>query len=404
MLLRGNVLRFFAFCQLALAVYVWAGVPPTFHKEVEPILQSRCQGCHRAGEAAPMPLVTFQDARPWAKAIRAAVVGGKMPPWHADPRYGKFSNDLSLTPAEKETLIAWVDGGAREGNPADAPKARVFTDGWRIPKPDVVFEMPETFRVPASGAVNYQYFSVPTNFTEDRWVEAAEVRPGDRSVVHHAIVVIDSPRGEQFQEYLAGYAPGMTPQEWKPGQARLIKAGSSLVFQMHYSTNGKASRDRTKVGLIFAKRPASQQIVAMQAAAHWLAIPPGEANYQTSASVTIQEPSLLIGMRPHMHLRGKSFQFRVVYPGGATETVLDVPHYDFNWQPYYYLDTPKPLPRGTRIEAYATFDNSANNPFNPNPAATIFWGPQSWDEMMIGWLDIGVPVKNTRTTETSGEF
>ncbi len=377
----------------SIVAFSLSAAPITFHKQVEPILQMRCQGCHRPGETAPMPLLTYPQARPWAKAIKGALVSGKMPPWQADSHYGRFSNDLSLAPGEKETLIAWVDGGALEGNPADAPKPRAFSEGWRIPKPDIVFEMPEDFNIPASGVLNYQYFPVPTHFTEDKWVEMVEVRPGDRSVVHHAIVVVDSGDGYEGQEYLAGYAPGMTPQVWKPGQARLIKAGSNLVFQMHYSTNGKPARDRTRIGLIFAKKPAAEQVVAMQAAAHWLAIPAGEPDYHTSAVAIIRETSYLMGMRPHMHQRGKSFVFRAVYPTGETETLLNVPHYDFNWQPYYYLETPKLLPRGTRIEASAVFDNSLNNPFNPNPAATVFWGPQSWDEMMIGWFDVTIPAR-----------
>jgi hypothetical protein len=349
-----------------------------------------------------MPLLTYQQTRPWAKAIRTALLEGKMPPWQADPHYGKFSNDLSLAPGEKEALVAWVDNGAVEGNPADAPKPRKFTDGWRIAQPDVVFEMPADFHVPASGVLDYQYIPVATHFTEDKWVQAVEVRPGDRSVVHHAIVVVDDGTGANNEEYLAGYAPGMTPQSWKPGDARLIKAGSTLIFQMHYQTIGKAATDRTKIGLIFAKTPPTRQIVAMQAAAHWLAIPPGEANYRTSAVSVLQEDSYLMGMRAHMHLRGKSFEFRAVYPSGESEILLSIPAYDFNWQPYYYLQTPKLMPKGTRIEARAVFDNSANNPFNPDPSKTIFWGPQTWDEMMIGWFDLAVPVKapSTRSVGT----
>lgn len=380
---------------LSICTVMDAAPAVTFHKDVEPILQNRCQGCHRPGEAAPMPLLTYQQARPWAKAIRAALLEGKMPPWQADPRYGKFVNDLRLAPGEKETLVAWIDGGAPEGSPADAPKPRGFVEGWRIPKPDVVFEMQQDFNVPATGTIDYQYISVPTHFTEDKWVQAAEVRPGNRAAVHHAIVVIDSADGELGQEYLAGYAPGMSPQMWKPGQARLVKAGATLVFQMHYQATGKPAKDRTKIGLIFAKKPATEQIVAMQAAAHWLAIPPGDANYRVTASETIREPAMLVGLRAHMHLRGKSFTFRARYPDGETETLLDIPHFDFNWQPYYYLAKPKPLPVGTRIEAIAVFDNSVNNLANPNPRATVFWGPQTWDEMMIGWFDIAIPVHST---------
>ena len=344
-----------------------------------------------------MTFLNYKEVRPWAKAIRSALLTGKMPPWQADPRYGHFSNDLSLAKGEKETIISWIDAGAREGNPADAPKARVWVDGWRIPRPDVVFEMPEEFAVPANGVINYQYIPVPTNFTEDKWVEMVEVRPSDRSVVHHAIVVIDSGSGMRGQEYLAGYAPGMAPQFWKPAQARLIKAGSYLVFQMHYTTNGKASRDRTRLGLIFAKKPPTERIVSMQVMEPSLTIPAGNGNFRVDASLVITKAARLAGMRAHMHLRGKSFQFRAVYPNGETEILLDIPKYDFNWQPYYYLETPKVLPAGTRIECTAYFDNSANNPFNPDSNAVIRWGPQTWDEMMIGWLDIAVPVAQERS-------
>lgn len=344
-----------------------------------------------------MPLITYEQVRPWAKAIRTSVLTGKMPPWQADPHYGKFSNDLSLGPGEKDKIVAWVDSGAQEGNEADAPKPALFTDGWRISKPDVVFEMPEDFDVPAKGVIDYQFISVPTHFTEDKWVQMAEVRPGDRSLVHHAIVVIDTGAGANNQEYLAGYAPGSDPQIWKPGQARLIKAGSTLVFQMHYQATGKAGHDRTKLGLVFAKKPVTERIVAMQVMDPGLAIPPGAPNFRVDASLVIKENVRLAGMRAHMHLRGKSFQFRAIYPNGETEILLDIPKYDFNWQPYYYLETPKLLPAGTRIECTAYYDNSANNPFNPDPTALVRWGPQTWDEMMIGWLDIAVPVARERS-------
>lgn len=366
-----------------------AAAVPTFHRDVLPILQNRCQSCHRPGEAAPMPLLTFKEVRPWAKAIRGSVLQGKMPPWSADPRHGKFRNDLSMPAAERDLLVSWVDGGSPEGDPADAPAPRTFTEGWKIAKPDAIFEMPQPFEVPASGAIDYQYFSVPTNFTEDRWVESVEVRPGDRSVVHHAIVTVDS-GGWTGRQYLAGYAPGMSPQIWPKGQARLIKAGSYLTFQMHYTANGKATRDRTRIGLIFAKAPAKEQVVALNASAYWFSIPPREANYRVESAAALREEVKLVGMRAHMHLRGKSFQFRAVYPTGESEILLNIPKYDFEWQPYYYLETPKLLPRGTRIECTAYFDNSANNPRNPDPSAEVSWGPQSWDEMMIGWFDVAV--------------
>lgn len=344
-----------------------------------------------------MPLLTYAQTRPWAKAIRSAVLNGKMPPWHADPHVGKFLNDPSLAAREKDTLIAWIDAGAPEGKACDAPPPRKFTEGWQISKPDAVFEMPVEFSVPANGTLDYQYFPVATNFTEDKWIEAVEVRPGDRSVVHHAIVVTGAPEDYFSQDFLAGYAPGTVPQVWKPGQARLVKAGTHLIFQMHYTTNGKPTKDRTRIGIVFAKKPATEQIVAMQAAAHRLAIPAGDPHYRSIGIAMIEEPSYLVGIRAHMHLRGKAFTFRAVYPNGATEVLLDIPRYDFNWQPYYYLESPKLLPKGTRVEAIGVFDNSANNPANPNPSATVFWGPQSWDEMLIGWFDMAVPAKEFRS-------
>jgi len=371
---------------------VQAGAAVTFYKNVEPILQARCQGCHRPQEAAPMSFLSYQEVRPWAKAIRAAVASGKMPPWQADPHVGKFSNDLSLTSGERETILAWVDGGALEGDFTDAPAAKTYVPGWRISKPDLVFELPEEVSIPAAGAIDYQYISVPTHFTEDKWVEMVEVRPGNRSLVHHAIVMVDEIGDGEGQEYLGGYAPGMSPQMWKPGQARLVRAGSSLVFQMHYTTTGKAGKDRTKIGLVFAKSPPGERIGSMEVMAPWMVLPPGEANIRVRAALTLQEPVRLMGIRPHMHLRGKSFQVRAVYPGGETEALLDIPKFNFDYQPYYYLATPKLLPRGTRIECVAMFDNSANNPRNPDPGATVTWGPQTWDEMMIGWLDVATPV------------
>ncbi|MBI3694913.1 MAG: thiol-disulfide isomerase [Acidobacteria bacterium] len=369
-----------------------SGAEVTFYKDVLLILQQRCQTCHRPGEIGPMALETYKDTRPWAKAIREAVILKRMPPWHADSQYGRFRNDLSLPPREIETLVVWVDGGAREGEPADAPPPRRFTQGWRIPQPDAVFELPEEVRIPASGTLDYQYYSVSTHFTEDRWVEMAEVRPGNRAVVHHAIVMVQDDTGFRFGRYLAGYAPGMSPQTWKPGQARLIPAGSALIFQMHYTANGKAGVDRSRIGLVFAKRPPESRIVAMSASNHWLAIPPGAANHRVEASTTVTEPLSLVGMRPHMHLRGRSFEFRAVYPTGESQVLLRVPRYDFNWQPYYYLEQPILLPPGTRIECTAHYDNSANNPRNPDPNVEVHWGEQSWDEMMLGWFDVAISV------------
>jgi hypothetical protein len=320
-----------------------------------------------------------------------------MPPWFADPHYGKFSGDPSLSASEIGVLTAWADGGAKAGNASDAPPARRFPSEWKIGKPDAIFELPQPVQVPATGAVDYQYYVVPTGFTEDHWVEAIEVRPTDRSVVHHAIVYVQGDQGWSVSQYLGGYAPGAVPQIWKPGQARLIKAGSSLLFQMHYTTNGKPATDRTRVGFVFAKRPPEQQVIAMLSTNHWFQIPPENPDYVVDSVRVIPLDSYLVGMRAHMHVRGKSFEFRAVYPDGRTEILLRVPNYDFNWQPYYYLENPIKLPRGTRMECTAHFDNSADNPFNPNPQKTVGWGEQSWDEMMIGWLDVAFPVRRELT-------
>ncbi|HUQ91713.1 MAG TPA: cytochrome c [Bryobacteraceae bacterium] len=366
---------------------------PSFYKDVLAVLMERCQTCHRAGEAGPMPLMTYAQARPWAKAIRDAVATGRMPPWHADSTVLRYRNDLSLTEAQRKILIEWAESGAGEGNPKEAPRQKEFAEGWRILKPDAVFPIPESFEVPAEGVLDYQYFTVATNFTEDKWVEMAEVRPSARAVVHHAIVSVRAPNeyGWYGGQFLAGYAPGAAPQIWMPGVARLVPAGSSLLFQMHYTSNGKPASDRTQIGLKFAKQPPRERAVAMRAVNSWFVIPPHAGNHVVEASMAVPEPMKLAAIRPHMHLRGKSFEVTAVFPGGNSQVVLRVPHYDFHWQPYYYLETPILLPAGSRLDCVAEFDNSRNNARNPNPAEAVRWGEQSWEEMMIGWFDVLVP-------------
>ena len=396
----------------------------TFHKDIEPILQARCQGCHRQGEAAPMSLITYQEARPWAKAIRQAVLTHKMPPWFADPAHGNFSNDRRMPQAEIDRIVAWVDGGAKEGNPQDAPKPRTFTAGWVMGKPDAVVELPVDFAVPASGTVEYTYFVVPSGFTEDKWVQNVEVRAGNTKVVHHVVVEVrppgvefltDAKYGEPFVperkpkphksdtgqgalevdtvEVAGVYVPGGVPYYLKPGQARLIPAGSDLVFQMHYTTNGKAATDRTRVGFQFAKQPPAERVVNTLVTNRNLRIPAGAADHAVVARVTLQADSTLVAMFPHMHVRGKSFEYRATYPTGKSETLLSVPRYDFNWQLSYNLQQPKLLPKGTVLECVARYDNSPNNPFNPDPGREVYWGDQTWDEMLAGFVDLAIPVK-----------
>ena len=405
---------------------VWAATnaaPVTFNKDVAPILQKQCQGCHRPGEVGPMSLLTYAETRPWAAAISEAVLTRKMPPWFADPHFGKFTNERVLSQRETDTLVAWARSGAPEGKPADAPPPVNFTAGWGMGKPDVVIEMPTAFEVPASGTIEYQYVVIPTGFTEDKWVVQAEARPGNRAVTHHVIASAREPgskwmreaipgvpfvpkkrprkeeparderstdNGSGATELLVGYAPGMAPMELKPGQAKLVKAGSDIVLQLHYTTNGKPATDRTRVGLIFAKEPPKERVFTANAMNTKFVIPPGEANHKVEAQITLQEEARLVDLMPHMHLRGKDFVYKLVYPTGETETVLNVPRFDFNWQLFYYLDQPKVLPAGTRIECTAHFDNSPNHPGNPDPGAEVRWGDQSWEEMMIGWFDLAV--------------
>jgi mono/diheme cytochrome c family protein len=396
----------------------------TFHRDIEPILQQRCQDCHRPGEAAPMSLLSYQDARPWAKAIREAVVGKKMPPWFADPAHGSFANDRRMPQAEIDRIVAWVDGGAKEGNAKDAPKPRTFTAGWAMGKPDAVVEMPVEFQVPATGTVEYTYFVVPTGFTEDKWVRNVEVRAGDPRVVHHVVVEVRPPGvkfltdvkpGEAFvpdkkpkarkpdtgegaleleeMEVAGVYVPGGVPYYLKPGQARLIPAGSDLIFQMHYTTKGKAAVDRSRVGFQFANTPPVERVVNTLVSNRNLHIPAGAADHEVVAKVTLQADSTLLSMFPHMHVRGKAFEYRATYPNGESEILLNVPGYDFNWQVTYYLNQPKLLPKGTVLECVAKYDNSPNNRFNPDASKEVWWGDQTWEEMLVGFVDLAIPVK-----------
>lgn len=386
----------------------------TFSKDVAPILQKNCQGCHRPGEAAPMSLRTYQEARPWARAMKQAVLAKKMPPWFADAQYGHFRNDRSLPQKDIDTLVSWVDAGAPEGDPKDLPQPLAFVDGWNIGQPDMVLEMPEPFQVPASGTIEYQYVVLPYKFTEDRWVQMAEVRPGNRAMVHHVIAYIrdgsskwmrDKKPGELFVpeadangnrpslngDLLSGFAPGLPPSILEPGQGRLIKAGSDIVLQLHYTANGHAGEDRTKVGVIFCKQAPHERVMTLAASNSKFTIPPGDPNYQVDASFELGHDAKLSALLPHMHLRGKDFQYRLVYPSGETETILRVPHYDFGWQLWYQPVSDIVLPKGTQIAATAHFDNSVNNPHNPDSTKAVTWGDQSWEEMMIGFFDVTFP-------------
>ena len=393
--------------------------PPTFYRDVLPILQQHCQSCHRAGEIAPMPLVTYAQARAYAQAIAQQAQARTMPPWFADPCCGKFFDDPSLTAEQIATLAQWVEAKSPGGDPKDAPPPTQWTTGWNIAQPDLVLRMPRPVPIPADGTVEYTYEIVPTNFTRDRWVRMSELRPSSRAHVHHAVVYVRPPdskwlRGapvgvpftatslkdeqlrhqahETTSDLLLVYAPGSSPDRWPEGMAKFIPAHSDLVFQMHYTTNGHAARDQAELGVVFSKQPPERRVLTLQLAnAHdMIPIPPNTDNYRVEVHGTLPNDCLLLSFFPHMHLRGKRFEYNIVRADRSTETLLRV-NYDFYWQLSYRLAEPRPLPAGTELQAIAWYDNSKGNPHNPDPESAVQWGDQTWNEMMVGFFDVAVP-------------
>ena len=386
-----------------------AAAPATFYKDVLPVLEEHCQQCHRPGELAPMPLLTYSQARPWAKSIRQAVLTRKMPPWPADPKYGRFSNDRSLSQSQIDTLVDWADSGAVEGDPKDAPAPRSWPQGWTIGKPDAVYQMPQPFSIPSKGTIDYQYIILPTHFSEDQWIQKVEIRPSDPRVVHHAVLYIREPgskwlegrsgglafsvplaKGFTTSDILMVYTPGNSFDQWRPGMAKKIRAGSDLVLQMHYTAYGQAVNDRTRIGVVFAKEPPQKAVLTLQMGNDKFLIPPRDPRYRVTVSGTLPNDALLISLFPHMHLRGKSFEYSIARSNGNVETLLKIDNYDFNWQLNYRLAEPRLIPAGTRLLWTAYFDNSPNNPRNPDPEAEVRFGEQSWEEMMIGFFDVAV--------------
>lgn len=402
----------------------------TFNKDVAPIIFENCASCHRPGETAPMAFLSYKEVRPWAKSIREKVVEREMPPWYADPNHGEFLNDSRLTQAEIDTIRTWVDSGAKEGDPKDLPPAPKFPDaGWKYGEPDVVLSMTDVAEIPADGTVEYKYYAVPTNFTEDKYIQYAEIKRGDPSVVHHVIISVREPdqgplppageikfnqrainpergesrdpqrnqrRGTNPDGMLIGWAPGMTPLNLRPGNAKLVKKGSVLIFQMHYTTTGTAAKDQTRVGIWFNKGPVEKRVITKGVTTdpRKLVIPPGDSNFESRSSMTFDEDVHLHMFMPHMHVRGKDFEYKLVYPDGTSKILLRVPKYDFNWQLVYLVKEPIAVPKGSRIDCVAHFDNSANNRFNPDPTQTVRWGDQTWEEMMIGWIDYTIDSQN----------
>ena len=385
-----------------------AQTTPTFYKDVLPILQANCQGCHRPGEVAPMSLLTYEQARPWARGIKAAVSSRQMPPWFADPSYRSLRQRAPARRSrDRDRSSAWADAGAPAGNAADAPPPLTFHDGWNI-KPDIIVEMPKPFELPARGTINYKYILVKTNFPEDMWISAAEMRPGDPAVLHHGKVWVRPPGSKWMENAVPGEAyeteshrailgrnaieegndiigkfnPGLGAQSFDiEGAAKFVPKGSDLVFELHYTTSGKPAADVSKLGLVLAKAaPQKRYFFHAGPTALNLAIPPGEGSAEVVSEITFGEDAQLVYAQPHMHLRGKDFELRVVTPSNEPQTVLKG-NFDFEWQMGYQYAEPIALPKGSKLQLITHFDNSTANRFNPDPTKKVVWGPQNWDEM-----------------------
>jgi hypothetical protein len=439
----------------------------TFTKDIAPIFFKQCAECHRAGEAAPFSVMSYKDVRPWAKSIKEKVAKREMPPWSADPHVGEWTNDRRLSQADIDAIVAWVDGGANEGNPKDLPPAPKFAEGWSIGKPDVIIPMPKPYTLKPNGPDEIQYFEVDPGFKDDVYVQLAEARPGNRRIVHHIIAFIKppAPQGQQGQQaqqkmseeevkkmreemekkliffqdgpltkvkadvpvyddacgspsggagifrdgtgsdgdgmLLCGYAPGMNQANWPAGTVKKVPAGSKLVFQLHYSTFlgvTNEEKDQSSVGLVFAKTPPTQELKTHGIANHYFKIPAGAENHTSTACWTAKEDIHIVTFMPHLHMRGKSMEFKAIYPDGRSEVVCNVPKYDFNWQIVYYAKKPVAIPKGTKILVTTVWDNSSKNKFNPDPKKDVRWGDPTYEEMTIGWIDYTVDGKGVKNS------
>ncbi|QEL14427.1 redoxin domain-containing protein [Limnoglobus roseus] len=378
---------------------VKAGEPVTYTKQVSRILQAKCLECHRAGEAAPFALDSYKSAKSWSAMMREVVADDIMPPWHADAKFGHFKNDRRLTAEDKATLLAWIDQGCVEGDAKDLPAPRTFLDGWRLPRdPDEVLKLKKPISIPANSflgiGVPYQYVPVGEKFAEDKWIEAVEVRPEYRAVVHHIICFIIPPGGSlldvmgpDFGSHMLGaYVPGDAPTVLPKDHARKILKGSQLMFEMHYTPNGQAGKDQSMIGICYAKGPPKHEIQNRSILNGKFQIPPGADNYEVKSSHTLKKAVTVYSFTPHMHVRGKAFKFELVSPDGSREVLCNIPKYDFNWQANYELAKPRDIPAGSKIECTAWYDNSDKNPTNPDPTSKVRWGNQTWQEMMIGFV------------------
>lgn len=375
----------------------------TYAKHVSRILQKRCVECHHEGDVAPFALDSYEETVGWAEMIKEVVAERRMPPWLASPEHTEFDNNPTLTEEERATLFAWIDSGCPRGDERDLPEPLQLTKGWCMSQPDEVFYMSdEPYKVPAEGTVRYQHYLVDPGNKEDRWIKEAEVRAGAPSVVHHVIVFLQGSGGERMAAPQMAYAPGMPPRKLPPGRAIKLRANAKLIFQVHYTPNGVEQEDRSYVGFKYADpSEVTYEVIGGAAGTLGLTIPPHEPNHQIVARENLRRDTWLIGMNPHMHVRGKDFKYEVVYPDGRQEVLLNVPRYDFNWQLWYNYAKPKLLPKGTKLICTAHFDNSDQNPSNPDPSQTVRWGEQTWDEMMFGFYSIERPLAK-ETAEDNG--
>jgi peroxiredoxin len=376
----------------------------TYTKHVAAILQRRCTRCHQAGSIAPFALTSYADTAGWAETIREVIEEERMPPWHANSKYGTFANDARLPEKEKKLIYAWVKAGAPRGDAKDLPRVAASREGWRIPKPELVITLPRPFKVPAEGTVPYQYFVVDPGLKEDKWIKASEARPGNRSVVHHLVVFALPPgkrgpvrAGDFGTNFIAGGGQGTPPMYFADGTAKFLRAGCRLVFEVHYTPNGAPQTDQSQVGFVFAdpktvkKEVKSESVLNME-----FRIPPGAANHRVEAVQKFRQDTILYSLMPHMHLRGKTFRFEAVYPDKKREVLLDVPRYSFDWQNFYIFARPKFLPEGTELRCVAHFDNSERNRSNPDPKAAVRFGLQTRDEMMVGYYDMALADQDLR--------
>jgi peroxiredoxin len=369
---------------------VKAGV--TYARDVAPILQKRCQGCHRPGQSAPFVLQTYEDAVRHAAMIKEVTAQRRMPPWHADPRFGHFASERRLSAAEIDTLASWADGGLARGDDKDLPAPIDWPKGWVHGTPDLVISMPEEFEVPADGVLDYKNWIIDPHFTEDKWVTIAEARPGAAGVVHHIVAYILRPGQRQpvspdgSISVLVGWAPGDLGMVCPPDTALRIPKGSRLRFEMHYTPNGKAVKDRSAIGLTFARQPPRHELFIDEFANTWFEVPPGNPHFKAEAGFKFRSDARILSFAPHMHWRGKDYRYEMITPDGKQQTLLSVPRWDFNWQSVYRLQEPVRAPKGTRLRAIAHWDNSANNPLNPDPKKSAPFGLQTWEEMMVGFV------------------